>query len=798
MTLAELETTIKTLRNLGLSDSDPTLQKAIAERDALLAQANNTATPIYDTLVANAKFPLTQEKKDCITETVDAFLDPNLSKDAAKEPGLLLGNIQCGKTDTFENIIGLAFDKGFDIAVVFTKNNTALTKQTKMRAEKDFAAFAAGKGHRATVYIHDIMEIRTLGLNQATVDNSKTIIICKKQKDNLDALIKLFNNKNKFLKYKKVLIVDDEADFASRNYKKSGKRGNTNLEAFKTTEQIDDFRCILDFSRYLQVTATPYSLLLQPEGQLNLTNGTLEPFKPRFISIVPTHDKYIGAKQYFEESKDLDSMYSYLYNCVSPNGMQVLYKSYKPYLTEKGHESQNLFGLECAICNYLMSTAIRRIQERKKNPRADYHSSAVFHIEIGKDKHDWQCELISSVVEDMKAQFKNQKFSSWLTICMAVADKYLKDSINAGKKKGLITVDYPTTDAIYKEIEQMFAQDNINITKVNSDNVIVHLLDQNTGELQLNAAANIFVGGNVLDRGITIQHMLCFFYGRNPSTFQQDTVLQHARMFGARSLEDMAVTRFHTTARIYRAFEMMCEMDADLRRRIIESKKNGTDIGTVFVGFNTQIKPCAPSKTAASDINHIQANQRVLPIGFMSGYKTHIKSIVDQIDNLITMSPHYLRQDKDGFFEISKETVVKILKLTKETYLYSAYYENEAFEKDITHLLCTLEYALSVAKDKNKLYCWHLTGRNMTGRNMNRIRPGNGGFEDSPEGGKVFIDKARNKAVDCPVIILIKQNGKRCVDSRGKNLGWNDAEFYWPVLITQKNIKSAVYSIDNK
>ncbi len=792
MTIQEIETTINTLRNMGLSDTNPVLQQALAQRDALLAQANSTATPMYDTLVANAKFPLTQEKKDCITETVDALIAANLSANEAKEPGLLLGNIQCGKTDTFENIIGLAFDKGFDIAVIFTKNNTALTKQTKMRAERDYAAFAEGKGHRVTVYIHDIMEIRTVGLNQATVDNSKTVIICKKQKNNLNELIHLFTNKNKFLKYKKVLIVDDEADFASRNYKKTGRGGNANLEALRTTEQIDDFRCILDDCRYLQVTATPYSLLLQPEGQLNLTNGTLEPFKPRFISVVPTHDKYIGAKQYFEDSKNPDSMYSYLFCGVNPKGMQVLYKSNRHYLSEKGHESPNLFGLECAICNYLMSTAVRRIQERVKDARADYHTSALFHIEISKDKHDWQCELISSIVEDMKSQFKKKNFSTWLTSCMAVADKYLKESINAGKKEGLINVEYPATDTIYKEIDEMFEKDNINITKVNSDNVIIHLLDQKTGELRLDAAANIFVGGNVLDRGITIQHMLCFFYGRNPSTFQQDTVLQHARMFGARSLEDMAVTRFCTTSRIYRAFELMCEMDNDLRKRIIENKKNGADIGTVFVGYNPQIRPCAPSKTAASDMNLVQASQRVLPIGFMTGYKTHIKTVVDEIDSLIINSPHYNDKDNDGFFEIHKDTIIRIIKLIKKTYMYSAYYENEEFENDITHMLCTLEYSLSVAKDKEKVFCWHLTNRN-----LNRLRD-NGGYIDSPEGGKQYISKARMKAADSPVITLIKQNGKRCEDARGINRGWNDAEFYWPVLTTQSNMKSAVFTIDNK
>lgn len=39
----------------------------------------------------------------------------------AAEPGLLLGKIQHGKTDTFEDIIGLAFDRGIDIAIILTK-----------------------------------------------------------------------------------------------------------------------------------------------------------------------------------------------------------------------------------------------------------------------------------------------------------------------------------------------------------------------------------------------------------------------------------------------------------------------------------------------------------------------------------------------------------------------------------------------------------------------------------------------------------------------------------------------------
>ena len=630
----------------------PVPAKLLEERDKLLRQANVTSTPMYDTMKQVAKFPLTKEKTDCIEKTVEKLLDDSLDATMAATPGLLLGNIQCGKTDTFENIIGLAFDKGIDIAIVFTKNNTALTEQTKLRADHDYAAFAEGKRHRVTLHIHDIMDIRSVGLNENTVNTCKTLIVCKKQKDNLDSLSELFTKTNRFLLKKRILIVDDEADFASRNYKKTGRKNQAVLDAKKTTEQIDNFRGLFTDCRYLQVTATPYSLLLQPDGKLNLQNGTLLPFKPRFISLVPIHDKYIGAKQYFDDSNNSDSMYFYLHCGVSQNCMKPLYKSYQPYLTSKGHESMNLFGLENAICTYLMSTAVRRIQEKQKKAHINYHSSAVFHIEIGKDKHDWQTDLISSVVEDIKLQMQSGVLSQWLQRCMAIADHELKASIAIGNKSGLISTTYPTTQEIYDEIKQILVSNNYTIVKVNSDNVIINLLNRQTGELSLNYAANIFVGGNVLDRGITIQNLLCFFYGRNPSSFQQDTVLQHARMFGARSLEDMSVTKFHTTNRIYRAFEMMCEMDADLRERIKKSNQTGEELETIFVVCNSQIKPCAPSKIAASEMNAIKCHQRVLPIGFMSGYKSNISKHIQEIDSLITNSPGYLNKDANGFFEI--------------------------------------------------------------------------------------------------------------------------------------------------
>jgi hypothetical protein len=49
---------------------------------------------------------------------------------------------------------------------------------------------------------------------------------------------------------------------------------------------------------------------------------------------------------------------------------------------------------------------------------------------------------------------------------------------------------------------------------------------------------------------------------------QQDTVLQHSRMFGYRDVELLAVTRFYTTERIHSDMEKITEIDMSLREDI--------------------------------------------------------------------------------------------------------------------------------------------------------------------------------------------------------------------------------------
>lgn len=803
-TLVECEAAIKTLEVIGVPIPSWMEKQHQELKDAENAKAvvSNSDTPIYDTLVAHYPYgKMPEEKIKCIKDTVSQLLEDG---EHAEEPGLLLGKIQCGKTDTFEDIIGLAFDKGIDITIVFTKGTKPLAQQTIMRMKKDYRFFKASDNlnQKSTINIYDIMKVWN-NLKQAKVEGCKTVIVCKKQATNMSHLIDMFSKNCTFLQKKKVLIVDDEADFASRNYRSvklqalKDEDGNpiaqdAETEMAKISQQIDDFRKIPEYCRYLQVTATPYCLYLQPQGELNLNGNVVKPFKPRFTSIVPVHAAYIGGQQYFEESQNPDSMYSHLYHQIDQKCIDVLGHEDKRYLNS-AVSSANIYGLTYALISYFMATAVRRIQEKEVNNR-DYKTSALIHVELDKRNHDWQSRVINRLIDSIKNAIVEEDQSDqriWSAIDAIYED--FAESNKKGRDEGLISVELPPKDDVLDEIRNIFnpKKNNYHVQIVNSDEQVESLLDEETGELQLDTAANIFIGGNILDRGITIKNMLCFFYGRNPKNFQQDTVLQHARMYGARSKEDMAVTRLHTTSTIYRILVRMNELDNQLREWFLEGRDKGTDVNAVFVGYDKNIKPCATQKIKASNALTLKKQMRVVPAGFWTGSNTAIKKTIAKIDAMIETSPHFDEKDENEFFEMDADTIKEILSLIETTFVYkdSDSIRNLERKNDIKEMLCALEYCTSKSGGKVLVL-------QRTGRNMNRLRA-NGGYIDAPADGRTDSRPSREIAIDVPVVMLLRQEGKKCVDpATGENVGWNNAPFYWPVLLTQQNINPVMFALE--
>ena len=158
----------------------------------------------YNTLVDKRND--SEELRECMEQTVQRLLD---NETDMHKPGMLLGKIQGGKTRAFVGIIALAFDNDYDMAIILTKGTKALARQTYARLKNDLYDFIDDD----LIKLYDILHIpdRLPGW----VLKRKLIMIVKKETNNLDRTIRAIVSTYPDLSKRRVLIVDDESDFAS-------------------------------------------------------------------------------------------------------------------------------------------------------------------------------------------------------------------------------------------------------------------------------------------------------------------------------------------------------------------------------------------------------------------------------------------------------------------------------------------------------------------------------------------------------------------------------------------------------
>jgi len=151
---------------------------------------------------------------------------------------------------------------------------------------------------------------------------------------------------------------------------------------------------------------------------------------------------------------------------------------------------------------------------------------------------------------------------------------------------------------------------------VNSDHAVMALLDERA-ELRLRTPFNIFVGGSILDRGITIPNLISFTTA-HPRTMQADTVLQHSRMYGNRDRRDLAVTRFYTSRDVYDRLYTINEFENTLRGAF---ESGAHEQGVVFIQADaaSRVRPCAPNKVLLSNVVAVRPTGLYLPTGFRRG-----------------------------------------------------------------------------------------------------------------------------------------------------------------------------------
>jgi hypothetical protein len=658
--------------------------------------------------------------------------------------------------------MALAFDNNYDMVIILTKGTKALARQTYERLKKDFYDFI----EYDRIQLYDIMHIPEK--LPGYVLKQKLIMIVKKEVNNLERIIRLMVNTYPDLGTRKVLIVDDEADFASIGFNKNRKEGI--VEQRKIAAQIDELRKKVKKSDFLQVTATPYSLYLQPEELLTSHSDqkfVFEPIRPAFTELLPIYKGYIGGDFYFKESKEENSIAYYVYKELSIDELNVVKKSdERSFKLEEALTHKKIGVLRKGVLNFIVGACIRRIQQREQKIREEKYCFVV-HTEQTKQSHDWQVEI----VDKLKDLLIYSATHNLPLLSELVSESYedISTSVRLLNKP-------PSLANVLTEVITALKDDYLMIIKVNSEAEVEQLLDDN-GELKRTAPLNIFIGGQILDRGVTIKNLIGFYYGRRPSRFQQDTVLQHSRMFGYRQIEDLAITRFYTALNIYSVMERINEFD----NALIDAFKKEAQPGVVFIckDSTNKIIPCAPNKISISSTVTLTPNKRMLPFGFQTDFKTKIRSALEELDEVI--NKQIPSGDRNQPFLIELTLVQSIIDKISEMLIFEPDYpwDIKAFKACVEFLSKNTENK----RVKDKIWCIVRVDQN-----IKRIKE-DGSFSNAPDTGtgETAFEMAKKVAIDIPAIILIRQNGSQ-------DQGWRDSPFWWPVLVAPKKTRTVIYA----
>lgn len=697
-----------------------------------------------------------------IESTVQRLLS---SPTTAKHPGILLGKIQSGKTKTFLAVTALAFDNGYDIAVILTKPTTALAKQTYKRVSRDFADYIEADQAKA----YDILEIPER-LTQFEL-NQKLILIVKKQKQNLERLDEALRHTYPQLARKRILLIDDEADNASIGfYYKNG-----DLELRTIASQVDELRQQLPAASFLQVTATPYSLYLQPEDSppgLQIT-----PVRPKFTELVPVHPDYVGGHFYFEESSLPQSPAHYVFHPVKAEELDVLRQPDGRRLKiEDCLVSPRIEGLRAALVTFVTAACLRRIQDETENRRPK-RFAFLFHTEAAKAAHAWQEQVILAFDEQLRREA--EAASSILRDLVQASYTDLERSILAGGQP------LPAFAEVWARVLTALTSGEIMITKVNSEAQVASLLDDD-GQLRLRTPLNIFIGGQILDRGITIANLIGFYYGRNPQRFQQDTVLQHSRMYGFRPPADRCVTRFYTAPHIHAAMRRMHDADSALRERIEAGFAGADNTVTMFeIDEGNQIVACSPTKILASNITTLRPHGRVVPVGFQVDVKTRLRPLTAALDAQVSSLLGRLPAtgERPQATDIPLSDALSLLETINRSFVeFSPGYEDTWNLREYQAMLSHLTRATGNPANRDRVMFLVRTGRE-------RTRPSDHAqiAHDTPDHPTHDTAVARAAAVDLPVLILLRQEGAAAQ-------GWTDAPFWWPVIILPESMRPTLFA----
>ena len=442
---------------------------------------------------------------------------------------LLIGKVQSGKTSNLEMFTALAFDNDYKCVIIYGGYDSKLLAQTVKRFQDDFQInYSKEKNQSNVPALFSTDSESILNLNES--------IIKKCAQKNKPIIIISMKNYKALGKINSILQHLNNNNLKTFIIDDEGDQASLNTEYKKnkqsaTYNQITKMIKTLNHPLYLSVTATP---------QANVLLGKYSELKPQKLFLIEPGNNYTGS-EFFH----LDDSHIIFINNDDVNQL------------DNGEIPDSLRN----AINYFIIASVF-LKKRGIND-----SQMIIHTDSKNIKHKSVYSFVFSYVNELSEKPQN--------IC---------------ELSNVYNLEYFPSELLKTPFEEL--KNDIN-NVIKDTNVVL----QNSQDVssQTNAewySHNIYVGGNLLQRGLTFKHLICTYFTRWPkSQGNMDTIGQRARWFGYRS-NYLDLCKIFTTQNIHAEYAALAVSERDLWDQCSKIQDGLLDIDDIIIdSTGSSLKP---------------------------------------------------------------------------------------------------------------------------------------------------------------------------------------------------------------
>jgi len=539
---------------------------------------------------------------DRVTDDIlDLLGDPTMTGPWTRR-GLVVGDVQSGKTATYTGLCCKAGDVGYRLIILLTGTLESLRRQTQERLDEGFVGLdSSGEltkvrttravgvglipGHKgAGVFTSRVKDFNKTLLNALGFRLNgfliPVLVVVKKNKrilENLEKWLYEFNAEADGKIRAPVLVIDDEADSASVNTRKPDE------DPTEINRRIRSLLKLFTHSNYIGFTATPFAnVFIDPDTEDDMLGNDL--FPKDFIYNLEAPSNYFGPQLIFGEEPLQEVLRAI-------DDADVIF----PYKHKSELKITTLpTSLLEAVRTFLLATTIRDLRDEGAT-----HRSMLINVSRFTAVQDKIAALVHTWLSKVHQDIRNY---SQLDPSEALHNENIA-ALRATWEREFAALGIP-----WPSIQLGLLAGALP--------VVVKAVNQRTGAASLDYARHrehglrvIAVGGNSLSRGLTLEGLSTSYFFRNSQMY--DTLLQMGRWFGYRDGYDDLCRLWLTDDAVHWYSHITMATD-ELRgefRRMHEQSAKPKDFG-----LKVRAHPDALIVTAQNKMRRSKLVERVISI----------------------------------------------------------------------------------------------------------------------------------------------------------------------------------------